>query len=474
MKRFLLLAAALCAHAAARPIEILPAENRGTWEAWGTSLCWWANVFGDDEGLADLMFTTKSVRVLDEDLPGLGMNFARYNAGACAWKEIDGRKMVVSKIILPYRQMEGFWLDGKDPDPDSASWDWSVDKKQRAMLRMAKERGANHFELFSNSPMWWMCANDNPSGAANATDDNLRADQNQNFAIYLAEVARRAATDWGVPFTTVSPFNEPVSRWWHADCKQEGCHFSRRSQEKFLPILRAELDRRGLRGLMIAASDENTYDEAIDTWRSFRPATRRLVPRINVHGYQYEGGRRDALHDMARRDDVVLWNSEYGCDDASGMKMARNLHLDFEYLRPTAWAYWQPLDGGGWGLIDADMPGAEMRRVNRKHHVLAQYTRHIRPGMTIIGSSSGDVVAAYDRREKRLALVILNQGDARPAEIDLSRFRSTQAVPARWITGTRAGGRYEFRRDVKLDRGLLECELPARSVVTIEVRRLEM
>lgn len=456
-----------------RAVVIHPADDRGTWQAWGTSLCWWAKVFGDRGDLADLLFTQKPVRLLDAELPGLGMNYARYNAGACSWNEIDGRRMVVSKTILPYRQMEGFWLDGKNPDPDSAGWDWSVDRNQRAMLRMAKERGADHFELFANSPMWWMCRNDNPSGAAVATEDNLRPDRHADFAIHLAAIARRAKRDWGVAFTTVSPFNEPSSRWWYADCKQEGCHFERRTQESFLPVLRRELDRLGMRDLGIAASDENTYDEAVDTWNHFPPAVRNMVARINVHGYQGGDGRRHELREAAARAGRPLWNSEYGDERADGLTMARNLHLDFEHLQPTAWAYWQPFDIGGWGLVQTDFRRNELRRVNPKYHVLAQYTRHIRPGMQLIGSSSPDVVAAYDRRERKLAMVVLNQGDERPLDVDLSRFRSTRASAARWVTTPHGESRYEFRRDVTLAAGTLRCTLPARSVVTLEVRRID-
>ena len=75
-----------------------------------------------------------------------------------------------------------------------------------------------------------------------------------------------------------------------------------------------------------------------------------------------------------------LWNSEYGDGDASGLKMARNLHRDMAALKPTSWSYWQPIDGGGWGLISADMQRGRLRRVNPKWHVLAHYTRSIRTG----------------------------------------------------------------------------------------------
>ncbi len=53
--------------------------------------------------------------------------------------------------------MDAFWLDWASSDPTSASWDWTVDANQRAMLQKAWARGATKLELFSNSPVWWMC-----------------------------------------------------------------------------------------------------------------------------------------------------------------------------------------------------------------------------------------------------------------------------------------------------------------------------
>ena len=34
------------------------------------------------------------------------------------------------------------------------------------MMKAAHARGADKIELFSNSPVWWMCTNHNPSGSA--------------------------------------------------------------------------------------------------------------------------------------------------------------------------------------------------------------------------------------------------------------------------------------------------------------------
>ena len=61
---------------------------------------------------------------------------------------------------------------------------------------------------------------------------------------------------------------------------------------------------------MISASDENTYDSALSTWNGLNATVKSAVGRVNVHGYQYGGGRRDLLYSATT--DKKLWNSEYG------------------------------------------------------------------------------------------------------------------------------------------------------------------
>lgn len=76
------------------PIFIDPKSDWGTWEGWGTSLAWWAKQFGDRDDLADVLFTLKFTSVNSQTLPCLGFNIVRYNAGASAWKVVDGDIMV--------------------------------------------------------------------------------------------------------------------------------------------------------------------------------------------------------------------------------------------------------------------------------------------------------------------------------------------------------------------------------------------
>jgi galactan endo-1,6-beta-galactosidase len=336
------------------------------------------------------------------------------------------------------------------------------------MMQKAKERGADRFELFSNAPMWWMCKNDNPSGGADPNKDNLRDDHFEAFAHYMAAVAAKSKLDWGVPFTTIDPFNEPLSSWWDENCKQEGCHFSVAAQRRLLPLLRRDLDRRGLRDLPIAASDETFVSQAIDAWKGYDDATRALVAQINVHGYQGDKSPRAQFRELIG--ERKLWMSEHGEGDGSGLELAKNLHLDFRHLKPTAWCYWQPLDGGGWGMLESDVPKAKMNSANPKYFVVAQYTRHIRPGMAILATSDVDSVAAWDPARKRLVVIVTNLEKTESSKtLDLSAFATLGPTARRWCTEPKAFARYRKLTDVPVQDKKLSVTLPPESVTTFEV-----
>jgi len=453
-------------------IAIRPTADFGAWEGWGTSLAWWANVFGDRDDFADIFFTTRSVAYNGTTLPGLGLNIVRYNLGACSWNSVNGERMVVSPNIPRFKQIEGFWQDWRNTDPASSAWNWNADAKQRAALVKATQRGAIS-ELFANSPMWWMCLNHNPSGAAGG-GNNLQPWNYAQHAAHLAITARHARDFWGVNFRTVEPFNEPSSNWWTATGTQEGCHIDASIQRTVLAHLRTELDRQGLTGVGVAASDETSYDLARTTWNSFDAATKAVVRQVNVHGYQGAGGRRDLLHNDVRAAGKVLWNSETGDNDSTGLTVARNLCLDWTWLHPTAWCYWQVMDpSAGWAAIQYDPNSLTPGPVQPKYYVLAQFTRHIRPGMRILNTGVGYAAAAYDQAARRLVIVAVNTGAAQTLTFDLSAFSQVSGgangVVPRWSTVPAGTDRYTQRMDIRLTGTSVSVPFPAGSVQTLQV-----
>ena len=456
---------------------IEPYRGKHGWEGWGTCLYWWANTeLGRRDDLARVLFGLDPVTVrvdggADVTLPGLGLNVVRYNLGACTFGAVDGRRMAVSPHIPRRKQIEGFWGGGD-------RWDWSADANQRAALAKARGAGADTFELASVAPLWWMTGNGNPCGAAEPRADNL-ADP-AGHATYLATVARYARDHWGVRFASVEPFNEPSAHWWVADGRQEGCSFTHAAQRAVIPLLRAELDRRGLTDVRVAASDEYGFGGAAATWAAFPEPVRRQVGRVNVHGYQGkpdDPGPRRRLR--AAIGDMPLWQSEYGDGDASGLTLARNLSADLHHLRPTGWVLWQPVEHSNWGLFggrftpdrDAITPddhgtlAASVTGVRDAYHVLAQYTRHVRPGARILDSGHRSTVAAWDGG--RLVLVTVNPS-AEPVELtyELGKFRRVGETARMWTT---APGRWYERDEAPVREGRLTTHHAPSSVTTFEI-----
>ena len=482
----LLLVATGAACTAARADDtatVNPNTNWGTWHGWGCSLAWWANQFGRRGDLADTVFSAKTVRLTTNTgtytLPGLALNVARYNVGGTGLgpTTIGGTTETPNNPArLPaFKRIQGYWRDGGSADSSSASWDWTRDANQRAMMRLAQARGADIFELFSNSPPWWMCDNLSTAGGADG-GENLRTRDEDRFAVYLATVARYAVDHWGVTFQSVEPFNEPSAPWWRYPGPQEGCHFDVGTQGAVLTDLRAEMNDRGLDSMAIAASDENTYDGALSTWDSLSARAKADVGQINTHGYEGGNGRRDLLSAAAEGAGKGLWNSEYGEGDASGLSLARDLDLDLRLLHPTVWCYWQPLDGGGWGLIRS-FPGRNwIGAPNPKYYVLAQYTRAIRPGMMMIDGGEANTVAAYDPKAHRLVLVTVNYGTAQWIRYDLSRFRRVRGDSggrvARWDTQTGGGEMYAPHNDTALSGKKFRCWFPRDTVQTFVINNV--
>lgn len=415
-------------------IKIDPSVKWVKWEGWGCSLAWWAKVFGDRNDVADVLFSFNSTAINNVQLPGLGFNIARYNAGACSWNTFDGKTMEESPNIIPSRQIEGFWLDWENSDPSSSSWDWNVDQNQIIMLSKAKSRNADKFELFSNSPMWWMLHNLNPSGANVGSENNLQPWNYKNHVMYLLNIASYAGQHWDIDFNYVEAFNEPMSNWWTSTNNQEGCHFSSSSQNEVLTLLHDEIGAYRL-DVQITSSDENSYTQAIDTYSDMDVTVKGFINKINVHGYEYGDGRRDVLYDTVNRDGKVLWNSEYGDGDSSGAELINNLNLDFKWLHMAAWVYWQPLDKGGWGLIEADLDASTLGDINTKYFVLAHYTRHILVNDDIIENDDKNTITSYSDMSHRLTVVTFNPSeDTSDICFDLSMFKVLANDVAYWVT----------------------------------------
>ena len=453
-----------------------------SWDGWGTSLCWWANVFGNRQDIADVFFTLQDSVTLEggpSNLPGLGLNIVRYNIGGSSKNVIDdgGTKIAMkqSPKMAAFRFMEAFWVDWTNNDSRSNSWDWNADLNQRTMLDLAIKRGVDLTEAFSNSPPWWMTYNYAVAGGDDGEKDNLHTRNHDLFAYYLAIVVQYAKEHWGVNFNYVAALNEPTSIWWKFPQKQEGCHFDIDSQNSVLLKLRRHLNNLGLEDVAISLSDENTPTIATSTLRSMssKPDVLAAFGKVNTHSYESLSlSRGPPLKNLVTKLNKKLWDSEYGEYDSTGLNLALCIALDINTMGVSAFVYWQVLDNGGWGLVQASLADKTLGPVNSKFYVLAQYTRHIRPGMAILSTSDLEhTVVAYDASSNLLVLVTVNpEKAASTVTFDLSSFKTVNGQISTWTTKMREPGANYKSSTIELSTTSFSVSIPAVSVMTFEIK----
>lgn len=103
---------------------------------------------------------------------------------------------------------------------------------------------------------------------------------------------------------------------------------------------------------------------------------------------------------------------------------------------------------------------------------MAQFSRHIRPGATIIASGDPRVAAACDAARGVLTLVAFNAGGAGvELDVDLSAFAAAAGPAAAWrtIADGSGGDAYARLADVPVAARAFRAQLPAHAVQTFDV-----
>jgi len=441
-------AAGTIALAGTGPAVRLTAEGAYSFQGWGTSLAWWANVVGG----------WRSAGAVDDAIFGvpdaahphrLGLNVIRYDIGAspvlwCAaggqpagctaepsrrrgLPVADAGRVPFCPTFGPGRAVPSL-ANGPADRPDLAN-----DPNQVAVLRAAlarQPRGSFTLEAFANSPPWWMTVSGCPQGNTEATDarDNLSPDSYAAYADFLSQVLV-AFRRRGIVFDTLDPLNEPENPWGQVDnpytgrpfCTagcQEGMHLGPepplRQTPSLGPLLSqvcARLAAGGIETRLSLPDGFNPNDTlALLALAGPLPA---CVEQVNTHMYDFvppngivpygqgasiydptgQSGARKALGASARALSLRLGTSEFGLggaasDIASGLTYASTIAADVRWLRPSAWVNWQAVEpAGGWGLFESPTwPREGPLTRTKRFSALEQYSRFIRPGYHVLTS----------------------------------------------------------------------------------------
>jgi O-glycosyl hydrolase len=187
------------------------------------------------------------------------------------------------------------------------------------------------------------------------------------------------------------------------------------------------VDAKGL-STKVAAMDEASIDDTVDSYNSYDSTMRSCIFQINTH--VYSGSRRTELKNLAARDGKLLWQSECDGSGASapfdewphnhndivpGLDIAMRIIRDMREMQPDGWIFWQESEQAqvslnkNWGLIHADFEnGTEAYYLTKKYYAMEQYTKFIRPGYTMIDINNSDAVAFINAQDRKLVIVQRN------------------------------------------------------------------
>jgi len=466
---------------AAAAVSISPYDrydiNNGIFEGWGTSLCWWANRVGYSDTLAQKCADT----FYGDD--GLRLNIARFNIGG-------GDDPSHDHITRTDSNMPGYTRYNNG----NVTYDWTADYNQRNVLqRSIKAAGDDMIvEMFSNSPPYYMTNSGCSTGNKDAGSNNLKDDCYDDFAEYMAEVCDHYQNVWGIDVQSVEPMNEPYTNFWGAySAKQEGCHFDwGDSESRIITELRKALDRHGLQDAFIAGTDETSIDTQIDCYNKLSSDAKNVVKRIDTH--TYGGSKRTELRSLALSSGKNLWMSEVDGSGTAGTNagemsaalwLAERIATDCNGLNSSAWILWQVIDnhissvgyngkkdkgmvntsGGFWGLAVADHDKNDII-LTKKYYAMGQYSRYIRPGMTMLKVSDNSM-AAYDEKNGQLVIVAYNtSGSASGRSYDLRAF--SQVGSSAQVIRTSQTENWKDAGKVSLSGSYLNVDLAPNSVTT--------
>lgn len=367
------------------------------------------------------------------------------------------------------------------------NYDWEADINQINVLKAAAAASGEDFiaEAFSNSPPYFMTVSGCSSGHTDSNQDNLRADSYTAFAKYMADVIEHWESEGVIDFQSTDPMNEPYTNYWGAySNKQEGCHFDQgESQSRILVELNKELESRGI-DIIISGTDETSIDTQITSYNALSDEAKNVISRIDTH--TYSGSNREGLKELAESEGKNLWMSEVDGTYTAGtdagemtaaLGLAQRMMTDVNGLGASAWILWNAIDmhadgseygqrwvnmgsandyltiddlmqewkpndnSSYWGLAAADHNNEEIV-LTMKYYGYGQLSRYIRPGYTIIGSSRGNVLSAYDPEGDKAVIVALNTSDEdKTWKFDLSGFETMGSdITAIRTSGSMADG----------------------------------
>ena len=400
-------------------LHLFPAQTFQTFERFGVSGAWWAQVIGgwaEPDPTSGMPKREKIAELLFDREKGIGVRCYRYNLGGGSARSGRG------KIDMPCRRAESFDTDG--------GYDWSRDEAAVWMMKEAVKRGADEVILFVNSPPERWTKNgkthQDRAGQTNLPRKNYRA-----FTDYCLDCAEHFLKE-GLPVRYLSPVNEPVWFWTGG---QEGCHYRPWQVKRLLRAFAREMDNRpALRGLKLSAAENGDIRWFNKTYCRLLlrdPVIRAKLDAVDTHSYfvtppflrPIAGDRLPFLRRYRRWMDrrfpgVPLKTSEwthmqggrdYGMDSA--LEQTKIIMEDLTALNVTAWQLWIAVSNVDYcdGLI-YENDGDRSFELTKRYYAFGNFSKFIAPGSVRFAVDAGEGLDAVGfAGDGRRVVVIANR-----------------------------------------------------------------
>ena len=448
-------------------VKLCPFVQYQTLSGFGASACWWAQDVGKTANAGE------AARLL-YSREGLGLNIYRYNIGG-------GEKENPNSRISGNRATESFYY--YDEETGAYAYDFTRDAAAQHMLDLALSYGCvDTVVLFANSPHYSMTVTGQATGGTEEYFSNLPAENYEAYADYFLTITKYFL-DKGVPVRYISPINEPQWSWGGGWVGQEGCHYEPDEVIALLKVFAKKLQASGLPVKLMGPESGAIGNETID-WFDRMSADPEIAPVLGslaYHSYwsddnaavKYNFGNTIKEKNYPAPVDMTEWcelplahdNGDFG----GAMRMARVIAQDLELTGANSWTAWVGVndtgvkeDGTRWsdGLL-AMQNGGETLETCKRYCALWHYSRFLPAGSVRVKASQDvyDVtfekddegnyisgsrsfnISAYKTPEKKLVLVIVNEGNDRnfivenPGKLRMNVWQSTEEAQMRQTHG---------------------------------------
>ena len=443
VSRFLILAIALgvytsTSQAANVTVNVDYTNPRQTVEGFGASATWVANDL-------DAFSPAKQAQILellyDTSKPGAGLSWVRVGSFLCDY----------------------------NPAPGVFDWNhWGIQSGMRWLQRVNASYGVNKYVVSTWSPPAWMKDNNSCINGG-----HVRPQFYPNLAALKIQWLQNAKAQLGFEAQVESVQNEPDHRAGY-----DSCEWTTSEMNTFVVNhLRPALNSSGLISKLMApeVSFYSNFDNAWGFPLLNDANMRAAVNIVATHGY----GRTDNFANVCNsctQFNKPIWQTEdsnldgrYNGSIDDGLTWSTEIFKALNSGRFSAWFYWwvMTLQNDNQGLLNVN-PATDSVQIPKRLYVVGQFSRFIRPGSVMLGSTSSDAtlqVTAVKPASGNVTIVLANTGKtSHTVTVNL-----TGTTPPASVTPhrTSAGENHAPLSPISISAGAFTITVPAKSVVTV-------